>query len=307
MWYIPPIQPHPPRWLLYTRSFILEMLQGCRWSPENVRHTLAWDALAALLIVCVAVAQPVLMLLSRIPVLSWLMYMLARAFPRNAAGFFLRGCYWKARLAHLGADTLIDQGVEFNAPGRIRVGTRCHIDRNVLLSVGSEPGYIHIGDHVFIGPSSHIAGRGGVEIGAFCGLSARVHIYSVTNLPYHADRPGELATMSHAAPLARQCTITQPVIIGDHVVIGPGAILLPGAALGRGAVVHAYSEVSSVFPKFAIVSGHGRGVQKGWRRPGGLDARLQPGSSAVQPGGPSGADRADDPAVAEVDSCAKVS
>jgi dTDP-4-amino-4,6-dideoxy-D-glucose acyltransferase len=143
--------------------------------------------------------------------------------------------------------------------------------------VGSGTGYIRIGDHVFLGPSCHVAGRGGVEIGAFAGLSARVHIYSVSNMPFHADRPGELATMSHAAPLDQQATVEKPVIIGEYVVIGPGAILLPGAVLGRGAVVHAFSEVSAAFPKFAIVSGHGRGTQKGWRRPGRIDPRLQAG------------------------------
>ena len=56
-------------------------------------------------------AQIILMILSRFPIISWFMEIMARTFTRNAAGFFLRSCYWKSRLGHLGPDTLFDQGV----------------------------------------------------------------------------------------------------------------------------------------------------------------------------------------------------
>lgn len=274
MWFAPALPPVRAGWLLYSEDFVLGTLQGCPFDRERVRRTTGWRLLAGGIRGVMGLAQFVLILLSVIPVLSWLVYMVAKAFPRNAVGFFLRGCYWKPRLKRLGVDTLIDQGVEFNRPAAIEIGNRCHLDRNVLLSVGSEKGYIRLGDYVFMGPSCHVAGRGGVEIGDFAGLAARVHVYSVSNLPFHTERLGELVTMSHSAPTSRQCTMEAPVRIGPYAVIGLGTIILPGVTLGRGVIVHAYSEVTLSFPAFAIVSGHGRGAQKGWRRPGRLDPRL---------------------------------
>lgn len=274
MWYIPPHQSPRPGWLLYSEDFVLEVLQGKLHETQQLDRSTGWRLAAGIVRAGMAAVQTVVMLFSVIPVINWFTYMIVKSFPRNSVGFFLRGCYWKTRLKRLGADTLIDQGVEFNRPSAIEIGSRCHIDRHVLLSVGNDRGFIRIGDHVFLGPLCHLAGRGGVSIGDFAGLAARVSIYSVTNLPYHRERLGELITMSHAVSAERQSTIEAPVTIGEYAIIGIGAVLLPGAAVGKGAIVHAYSEVTESFPPFAIVSGHGRGKQQGWRRPGKLDPRL---------------------------------
>jgi len=275
MWYIHPEPQYNAGWVLYSRNFVLQILQGCYGYPEKVKHNSFWDTICMCFWTGMILAQVAVMFLCYIPVISWVMRMLARAFPRDAAGFFLRGCYWKAKLRCLGVDTLIDQGVEINRPDLVEIGSHCHIERNVLLSVGVETGKILIGDNVFIGPGSHIAGRGSVEIRSFVAIAAGVHIYSATNLPYHPERVGQLISMSHAAASSQQYVVEGPVTIGEYVVVGYSSLILPGVNLGFGAVVHPFSEVSTSFPDFAIITGHGKGRQKGWRRPARLDPRLK--------------------------------
>ena len=275
MWYIPPWPEYKSSWVLYSKDFVLQTLQGCYRYPEKARNTPVWRVLSTLVWFGMICTQLVIMALSYIPIVSWGIYMFVSAFPRNAVGFFLRGCYWKTRLRHLGVDTLIDQGVEINRPDLIEIGSHCHIDRKVLLTVGAERGEIIIGDNVLIGPHCHIVGRGGVVIKSFASLSAHVHVYSVTNLPYHPERMGELISMTHTVPFNQQSAVEARVTLSEYVTIGFNTIILPGVNIGFGAIVHAFSEVDRSFPDFAIVSGHGRARQQGWRRPGRLDPRLQ--------------------------------
>ncbi|MCA9243398.1 MAG: hypothetical protein KDA32_05550 [Phycisphaerales bacterium] len=275
MWYVPP-RPAPPKpgWALFSDDFVLEALQDCAFQPEKIQRGGKWAIISTFARICMTIAQALIMLFCMIPVISWGMYSLARGMPRNIAGFFVRGCYWKTKLGRLGVDTIIDQDVEFTNPKHIEIGSRCHIDRGVLMSVPDERGRIRMGDHSFVGPYSHIAGRGGVEIGDFVGISARVHIYSVSNTPIRLDRPGELITMSHTVHPDRQGTIEGPIRLEDYVIVGPFATIMPNVTLGRGCVVHGYSEVGQSFPKFSVISGHGRAKHQGWRRPAGLDPRL---------------------------------
>lgn len=275
MWYIPPEPQYDAGWILYTKNFVLQTLQGCYGYPERVKRSSVWSTIGLCVWVGMVVTQLIVMFFSYIPIITWVMYILVRAFPRNAVGFFLRGCYWKTKLRCLGVDTLIDQGVEINRPDLIEIGSHCHVDRNVLLSVGNGSGSIVIGDNVFIGPHCHIAGRGGVEIQSFAALAAHVHIYSVTNLPYDAEHMGELISMTHTIAFNQQSTVESRVTIGKYTAIGFNSLILPGVSLGLGAIVHAFAEVNTSFPDFAIVSGHGRARQQGWRRPGKLDWRLQ--------------------------------
>ncbi|MCK4782946.1 MAG: hypothetical protein KAV87_04285 [Desulfobacteraceae bacterium] len=133
---------------------------------------------------------------------------------------------------------------------------------------------------MFIGPHCHIVGRAGVEIRSFAALSAHVHIYSATNLPYHPDRLGELMSMTHTVPFSQQSATEARVTVSEYVTIGFNSIILPGVSVGVGAIVHAFAEVHKSFPDFAIISGQGRARQQGWRRPGALDPRLQSNNNA---------------------------
>jgi acetyltransferase-like isoleucine patch superfamily enzyme/ribosomal protein S18 acetylase RimI-like enzyme len=211
------------------------------------------------------------MLLAWLPGTSSILEIIARVFSRNAVGFFLRACYWKAQLNYLGQDTVIDQYVDIWGPASVSIGSLCHIDTNVRLAAGErrlrQHGWITIGDYVHLGPGVHIAGRGGVKIGDFVGVMANAHIYSATGVIERPCDPGQLIAMSHMAPHDQQHVVEAPILIDDFACIGMTARIMPGVRIGRGAVIHANVELTSDAPPFANIGAIPRGKQIGWRRP----------------------------------------
>lgn len=278
-WYVPPPPTFKSGWLVYSLDFVLATLQGCVAEPHLVRRTWYWLIAGVIVRIGMAVGQALIMLLSWIPILSWFTEILARTFTRNAAGFFLRSSFWKARLKHLGADTIIDQGVEIWGAANVSIGSNCHIDTNVRLAAGErrhrQHGSIIIGNCVHLGPSVHIAGRGGVTIGDFVGMSANVHLYSATNTIEHPTDPGQLISMSHVAPRTHQHIIEKPIVIQEYAFVGMFTRIFPGVRIGRGAIVHANSELTRDVPAFANFGGGTRGRQIGWRKPRRLSSNLR--------------------------------
>ncbi|MFQ5495416.1 MAG: GNAT family N-acetyltransferase [Phycisphaerae bacterium] len=278
-WYIPP----PPRVshgrLVYTLDFVLATLQGRVAEPEKVRRTTGWLLVGSIVRGCMAVAQVLIMVLAWIPVVSSVLETVARVFSRNAGGFFLRACYWKARLKHLGQDTIIDQYVDIWGARSVSIGSRCHIDTSVRLAAGErrhgQHGSITIGNHVHVGPGVHIAGRGHVTIEDLVGISANAHIYSATNVVESPADPGQLISMSHIAPGDQQHIIEAPVRIEPYAFISMMVRIMPGVTVGRGAVIHANTELRRGVPPFANIGGAPRGRQIGWRKP----RRLSPSRS----------------------------
>jgi len=271
-WYTVPCSPVPRGWLVYSRDFILAALQRRAAEPHTVSRTRCWLLLArAVQFLVVAPLQIILMLLAWLPITSSLLETIARVYSRNAAGFFLRACYWKAKLNYLGQDTVIDQYVEIWGPSSVSVGSNCHLDTSVRLAAGErrqrQHGWITIGDFVHLGPGVHIAGRGGVKIGDFVGVMAHAHLYSATGVVEHPDDPGRLVAMSHMAPHDQQAVVEGPILIDDYAIIGMSVKIMPSVRVGRGAIVHADCELTRDVPPFANFGGIPRGRQIGWRRP----------------------------------------
>lgn len=288
MWYTAPRPPVPRGWLVYSQDFILAAMQGRAAEPHTVTRTRAWIILAGAVQYCVvAPLQVVIMLLSWLPVASCLLETTARVFTRNAAGFFLRACYWKAKLNYLGQDTVIDQYVEIWGPSSVSIGSNCHIDTNVRLAAGErrqrQHGWITVGDFVHLGRGVHIAGRGGVKIGDFVGIMANAHLYSATGVIEHPEDPGRLIAMSHRAPDEQQHVVEGPILIDDYAIIGMSARIMPGARVGRGAIVHADCEVARDVPPFANFGGIPGGRQIGWRRPRRKSPKWVPPTPSMAP------------------------
>jgi acetyltransferase-like isoleucine patch superfamily enzyme len=271
LWYVPPKPLLPRGWLVYSLDFVLAAIQGRAADPHAVRHSAGWLAFGTLVRAGMAVAQAIIMILAWIPGISWLLETTVRVFTRNAIGFFLRACYWKAKLQHLGQDTVIDQYVDIWGPSSISIGSRCHVDTYVRLAAGErgygQHGSIRIGDFVHLGPGVHIAGRGGVEIRDYVGISANAHLYSATGVVELPSDPGQLASMSHMAPTDQQSVVEAPVVVEEYAFVGIMARIMPGTTIGRGAIVHACTEVTRSIPPFANYGGIPRGKQVGWRKP----------------------------------------
>ena len=286
-WYIPDQPPTQSDWIVYSLDFVLAALQGQITEPQNVRRSLPWLVAGSIVRTLMAVIQLFIILLARLPVISWFVETIARTFTRNAVGFFLRSCYWKARLKKLGSDTLIDQGVEIWGPANVSIGSDCHIDTNVRLAAGErrhkQRGSIEIGEYVHLGPGVHIAGRGGVKIGDYVGISSNAHLYSATGVIERPSDPGQLISMSHMAPRDQQHTIERPIVIEPYSFIGMMTRILPGVRVGFGAVVHANCELTRDVPAFANIGGVARGRQIGWRRPRRRSAKLRPDGGMTPP------------------------
>lgn len=271
LWYVPPTPQFPKRWLVYSGDFVLAALQGCAAERHKVQRTPFWLVICSLIRGGMAVMQATIMLLSCIPIIKWFVEIAARVFTRNAFGFFLRACYWKARLKELGQDTIIDQFVDFWGAGNITIGSHCHINTNVRMAAGEakhgQHGSIVIGNFVHVGPNVHIAGRGGVEIGDFAGIMAHAHLYSATGVIEKPEDPGQLVSMSHMAPPDQQHIVEAPIIIEPYALVGMMARIMPGVRIGRGAIVHSNAELTKDVPPFANFGGIPRGKLIGWRRP----------------------------------------
>ncbi|GAG41058.1 unnamed protein product, partial [marine sediment metagenome] len=131
----------------------------------------------------------------------------------------------------MGRGVRIETGALLVSPGAIEIGDRSRIDSNVRI-VGSTPERpISIGKGVHIGPGTIIHGTGGVTIGDYAAVAAGSIIYSARNLPEDPSRPGQLISMSHAAPEDNQYKVWASVVIEEYAFIGLNVSILPGVTI----------------------------------------------------------------------------
>lgn len=114
-------------------------------------------------------------------------------------------------------------------------GTTCY--DNVLVL-----GDVRVGEHTWIGPNVILDGRGGLEIGNHCSISAGVHIYTHNTVRWSLS--GGRVPMEKA-----------PTKIGSSVYIGPNSVISKGVTVGDGAVVGALSFVNHDIPAGAKAFG----------------------------------------------------
>lgn len=96
-------------------------------------------------------------------------------------------------------------------------------------------GNVKVGAHTWIGPFTVLDGSGGLEIGAYCSVSAGVQIYTHDTVQWAVSggkRGPERAT----------------VRIGNRCYIGPNVIISKGVSIGDGCVIGANSFVNRDIP-----------------------------------------------------------
>lgn len=104
-------------------------------------------------------------------------------------------------------------------------------------------GDVSVGEHTWIGPWVLLDGSGGgLQIGAYCSISAGVHVYTHDTVAWSLS----------AGQVERS---TAPVSIGDQCHIGAGSIICAGAQVGTQCVIGAQSFVKGVVPDRAVVTG----------------------------------------------------
>ncbi|MSP24322.1 MAG: acyltransferase [Myxococcales bacterium] len=104
-------------------------------------------------------------------------------------------------------------------------------------------GEVEVGDHSWVGPHTFLdGGYGPLKIGAYCSISAAVHIYTHDTVAWSLS--GGVADKR-----------TGPVTIADRCYIGSQSIIGPGVSIGAQSVVAANSFVSRDVPPRTIVGG----------------------------------------------------
>jgi len=103
-------------------------------------------------------------------------------------------------------------------------------------------GDVRVGEGTWIGPNTVLDGSGGLEIGAWCSISAGVQIYSHDTVRW--------ALTAGAAEAERS-----PVKIGDCCYLGSQTVVARGVEIGHHCVVGACSFVNTSLPPFTVAAG----------------------------------------------------
>lgn len=103
-------------------------------------------------------------------------------------------------------------------------------------------GDVHVGENTWIGPYTLLDGSGGLTIGAFCSISAGVHIYTHDTVNWSVSGGG--AEYDRA-----------PVTIGDRCYLGSQTVVAKGVSIGGGSVIGACSFVNRDIPAGSVAFG----------------------------------------------------
>jgi acetyltransferase-like isoleucine patch superfamily enzyme len=104
-------------------------------------------------------------------------------------------------------------------------------------------GNVRVGDQTWIGPNTVLDGSGGnLSIGAYCSISAGVHIYTHDTVLWALSR-GEVSK--------REANVS----IGDCVYIGSQTVIAAGVSIGKNSVIAANSFVNGDVPERSVVGG----------------------------------------------------
>jgi galactoside O-acetyltransferase len=150
----------------------------------------------------------------------------------------------KLGLRSFGKNIFISKKASIYNPEFLTLGNNVRIDDYSILT-----GEICVGSYVHIAAFCALYGKLGIEIKDFCGLSAKVIIYSVSD-----DFSGKFL----AGPtIPAEYTNVQggKVILNKYVLIGAGSIIFPNIILKEGVSIGAMSLVNKSLDSWGIYAG----------------------------------------------------
>ena len=144
----------------------------------------------------------------------------------------------------VGQNVFISRKCSIYGAENMSIGHHVRIDDFCILS-----GSITIGNYVHIAAYTALYGRYGIEIGNFCGISARGLIYSAVD-----DFSGE-HMISPMVPDNLICLKTGKVVLENFVQLGCATVVLPGTTLHEGSATGAMTFVKTDIPSWSIFAG----------------------------------------------------
>lgn len=171
----------------------------------------------------------------------------------GGVGRRLRYYYYKTRFNSCGTKVQIGEGVFFEKPENISLGSNVWIDKNCIFITGKlqisagnvtkrtnlegvKEGVLAIGNNSHLGIGTIIQAHGGVQIGDYFTSSPGGKIYSVSN---------DVKKCKHGTyGDGEKYYLISPIKIGDNVWLGMNVSVLRGT-IGRNSFVAANSQVLS--------------------------------------------------------------
>ena len=129
----------------------------------------------------------------------------------------------------------------------ITIGDNVQIDGGTYLI--AKRGFLNIGNYVHLSAGCYLSCAGGITIRDYCGLAAKVTIYSSSD-----DYTGEYLT-NPLVPQQFRDDSPEPVILEEHCIIGTGTSILPGSTIGQGSSVGAMSLVTRKLDEWGVYFG----------------------------------------------------
>ncbi len=146
----------------------------------------------------------------------------------------------------IGDGVLIDRSASLVNIENISIGDNVRINSFTMIIATGE---INIGSHIHISAYCYLAGRAGVELKDFSGLSSGVRLYSVSD-----DYSGVSLTNPTIPEQFKQLA-SGKVVLGRHVIVGSGAVVLPNVHVEDGCAIGALSLVSKSTESWGVYSG----------------------------------------------------
>jgi len=189
--------------------------------------------------------------LSMLPIVDSFYEFVSRNWSRGVVGFALRGSYWKRRLGAMGEDCFVDTGVTIMGAKNVFLGNNIHLDERI--SILCMEGQIVIKDFVHIAANCLLQGKGVIEIGNYCAISAGTMMYSSSN--YYLDEHGNKITGSAMAPKWMQRIIKGKISMQDYSFVSVNCAILPNVVIGKHSLVGANSVVNKDVEEYTVVVG----------------------------------------------------
>ncbi len=151
----------------------------------------------------------------------------------------------KMNFKHLGIDVKISRKTSIYGISNISIGDHTRIDDFCILS-----GDIILGNYVHIAAYTALfAGKSGIILKDFCGMSSRCVIYAESE-----DYSG-LALTNPTIPDKYRKISGEKVILHKHVIVGTGSTIMPGVEIGEGTSIGSMSLVTKSLESWGIYVG----------------------------------------------------
>jgi len=153
------------------------------------------------------------------------------------------GFDYEGKLASLGKNVVIEDGVRIFFPEKVHIGSDVYIGHNSILK-GYFDQTLKIGEGTWIGPQCFIYAAGGIDIGENVGIGPGVTIMSSGHQVLDSPEP----ILHMPLQFAR-------VVLGDGCDIGANSVILMGVTIGSGVQIGAGAVVTRNIPAGAVAAG----------------------------------------------------